>query len=105
MALSGLRKYLNNNKIKYSTLSHSQVFTSQETAASAHISGNELAKTVIIKVDGNMAMAVLPASSQPGRELPNMTHFGVYQIGDVYARSWVVIGTSLDVLTPKYAAS
>jgi Ala-tRNA(Pro) deacylase len=28
----------------------------------AHVSGTELAKTVMIKVDGRMAMAVLPAS-------------------------------------------
>jgi Ala-tRNA(Pro) deacylase len=37
-------------------------FTSQEIAASAHISGNEMAKTVMLKVDGRLAMAVLPAS-------------------------------------------
>jgi len=41
---------------------HPQAFTSQETAASAHISGKELAKTVIVKIDGNMAMAVLPSN-------------------------------------------
>jgi Ala-tRNA(Pro) deacylase len=38
------------------------VFTAQEIAASAHIPGKELAKTVMVKIDGKMAMAVLPAS-------------------------------------------
>jgi Ala-tRNA(Pro) deacylase len=31
-------------------------------AASAHVPGKALAKTVIIKIDGKMAMAVLPAN-------------------------------------------
>jgi Ala-tRNA(Pro) deacylase len=57
-----LKKYLDENKIKYISINHSSVFTSQEIAASAHIPGKELAKTVIIKADGKMAMAVLPAS-------------------------------------------
>jgi Ala-tRNA(Pro) deacylase len=37
-------------------------FTTQEIAASVHVSGNEFAKSVIIKVDRKLAMAVLPAS-------------------------------------------
>lgn len=37
-------------------------FTAQDVAASAHIPGKDLAKTVIIKADGKVTMAVLPAS-------------------------------------------
>jgi Ala-tRNA(Pro) deacylase len=33
-------------------------------AAKTHISGQELAKTVIVKIDGRLAMAVLPASQK-----------------------------------------
>ena len=44
------------------SISHSPAFTAQEIAASAHIPGKELAKTVMVKLDGTMAMAVLPAS-------------------------------------------
>ena len=43
-------------------ITHSQAFTAQQVAASAHISGKEIAKTVMIKVNGEMAMAVLPGS-------------------------------------------
>jgi Ala-tRNA(Pro) deacylase len=57
-----IKDYLESNGIKYSVISHSMAFTSQEIAASAHISGNEMAKIVMIKVDGQLAMAVLPAS-------------------------------------------
>jgi Ala-tRNA(Pro) deacylase len=64
MPLRKLKEYLDGNKIKYVTISHSSAFTAQEIAASAHIPGKKLAKTVLIKVDGKMAMAVLPASDK-----------------------------------------
>lgn len=57
-----LKSYLDENKIKYITIKHSSAYTAQEIAAIAHIPGKDLAKTVIIKIDGRMAMAVLPAS-------------------------------------------
>jgi Ala-tRNA(Pro) deacylase len=62
MPAQRIKEYLESHKIKFSTISHSMAFTSQEIAASAHISGNEMAKTVMIKVEGRLAMAVLPAS-------------------------------------------
>ncbi len=40
---------------------HSPAYTAQEVAASAHVSGKELAKTVILKLDGKLAMCVMPA--------------------------------------------
>ncbi len=64
MPVKQLRDFLNSNNIKYVTISHSPAYTAQAIAASAHISGKELAKTVMIKLDGKMAMAVLPASLQ-----------------------------------------
>jgi len=57
-----LREFLDNQNIKFISISHSKAFTSQEVAESAHISGRELAKTVIVKLDDKLAMAVLPAS-------------------------------------------
>lgn len=57
-----LKEFLDQNKIKYVTIKHSVAFTSQEIAASAHIKGKDLAKTVLIKINGRMAMCVLPAS-------------------------------------------
>ncbi len=57
-----LKEYLDRNNIKYATIKHSLAFTAQEIAASAHVNGNELAKTVLVKIDGKMAMCVLPAS-------------------------------------------
>ena len=59
-----LKEFLDKKKVKYVTVNHSPAFTAQEIAAKAHIPGKELAKTVIVKVDGKMAMVVLPASYQ-----------------------------------------
>ena len=62
MPVTRLKEVLDSEKIKYVSIVHSRAYTAQETAESAHISGDELAKTVIVKIDGRMAMVVLPAS-------------------------------------------
>jgi len=62
MPAKKLTSFLDEQKVKYVKVSHSPAYTAQEIAAIAHIAGRELAKTVIVKLDGEMAMAVLPAS-------------------------------------------
>lgn len=62
MPLRKLKEFLETHNIKHVTISHSQAFTAQEIAATTHIPGKQLAKTVMVKIDGTMAMAVLPAS-------------------------------------------
>lgn len=62
MILKKLVEYLDSNKVKYVVVTHSSAFTAQDVAQSAHIPGKEVAKTVIVWMDGTMAMAVLPAS-------------------------------------------
>ena len=62
MPAEKLRKFLDENKIKYVNIKHSLAYTAQEIAASAHIHGKEIAKTVIVKIDGHMAMSVIPAN-------------------------------------------
>lgn len=64
MPVKRLKEFLDSHNIKYVIISHSRAFTAQETATSAHIPGKELAKTVVVKMNGKMAMAVLPASSK-----------------------------------------
>ncbi|MCG6990083.1 MAG: YbaK/EbsC family protein [Gemmatimonadetes bacterium] len=61
MPVDRLRNFLEENHVKFVTLSHSPAFTAQEIAASAHVPGKELIKTVMVKLDGKMAMAVIPA--------------------------------------------
>ena len=62
MPAQRLKEYLNKNNIKYISIVHSPAYTAQGIAHSAHISGKELAKTVIVKSDGEMIMVVMPAN-------------------------------------------
>ncbi len=62
MTLAKLRDFLDSHYIKYMVISHSLAYTAQGVAALAHVSGKRLAKTVIVKIDGVLAMAVIPAS-------------------------------------------
>jgi Ala-tRNA(Pro) deacylase len=61
MASSKLTDYLEDNHIKFEKIAHTPSYTAQEIAAAAHIRGKDLAKTVMIKIDGKIAMAVLPS--------------------------------------------
>jgi len=62
--VSKFKEYLDGRQIKYVSLAHSTAFTAQEVAALTHTPGRELAKTVMVKLDDALAMAVLPASFQ-----------------------------------------
>ena len=62
MPVRKLKEYLDRHGIKYVTIIHSRAYTAPTIAHAAHIPGKELAKTVMIKLDGHMAMAVLPSS-------------------------------------------
>ena len=62
MPIQRLREFLDSHHIKYFVISHSPAFTAQDIAAAAHVSGNELVKTVMVTIDGQMAMALLHAS-------------------------------------------
>ena len=62
MPVTTLKQLLDKEKIKYVSIIHSTAYTAPEVAASTHIPGRELAKTVIVYLDGEMAMAVLPAN-------------------------------------------
>ncbi len=69
MPVKKLKEFLDGHNIKYVVISHSRAVTAQEVAASAHISGKEMAKTVMVKLDSKMAMAVLPASARVNLDL------------------------------------
>lgn len=62
MPVKKLKEFLDQNQIRYISITHSPAYTAQEIAAMAHIPGKELAKTVMIKLDNTMGMAVLPAN-------------------------------------------
>jgi Ala-tRNA(Pro) deacylase len=61
MPVKTLLDFLDKQQVKYVIIRHSRAYTAQETAEAAHIPGANLAKTVIVKLDGAKAMAVLRA--------------------------------------------
>ena len=69
MIVKKLKDFLDKHGIEYISITHSKVFTAQKIAASSHIPGKELAKTVMVKIDDKMAMAVLPAPYRVDFEL------------------------------------
>ena len=62
MPLQKLKELLERNGVPYETIVHLPAYTAQGLAAVTHISGKEVAKTVMVKLNGALAMAVLPAS-------------------------------------------
>lgn len=54
-------EYLDKMHAKFQVSHHIPAFTAQEMAAYEHVPGLHVAKTVIINVDGQYAMCVLPA--------------------------------------------
>ncbi|WP_193214919.1 aminoacyl-tRNA deacylase [Luteolibacter marinus] len=64
MIAKSLKDYLDRNKVKYITIIHSPAYTAAEVAQAAHIPGAIMAKTVMVEVDGNLEMAVVPANQR-----------------------------------------
>jgi Ala-tRNA(Pro) deacylase len=64
MRASRVKDFLDTNHIHYNSITHPTSYTAQGTAAYAHVSGNEMAKTIMVKMDSQPIMAVLPASCQ-----------------------------------------
>ena len=56
-----LREYLETQKVYFEPLHHGVAYTASEVAGSQHVSGKEMLKTVMIKVDGKTMMCVVPA--------------------------------------------
>lgn len=56
--------YLISHNIPFTVREHLPAFSAQEVAEKAHVSGRRVAKTVVVKLDGQMALCVLPAIEQ-----------------------------------------
>ena len=57
-----LHHFLDERHVPYETLTHARTITAQETANAAQIGSRHFAKTVMVKVDGALAMVVMPAA-------------------------------------------
>jgi Ala-tRNA(Pro) deacylase len=57
-----LQKYLAAENIQYEEIQHELSLSSTRTAEACHISGDRLAKGVVLRCDGEYMLAVMPAS-------------------------------------------
>ena len=62
MPVKKLKEFLDSHQIKYITIDHSPAYTAREVASSMFVPRREFAKTIMVRMDGGIAMAVLPAS-------------------------------------------
>lgn len=62
MATRRIREFLDGNHARYVMIHHSPAYTAQELAHSMHLPGKFLAKTVVVKLDERVALAVVPAN-------------------------------------------
>jgi Ala-tRNA(Pro) deacylase len=60
--LKKLKEFLDRAKISYEVYNHPLAYTAQEVAEAQHIPGKDVAKVVMLKADGSLVMAVVPAS-------------------------------------------
>jgi Ala-tRNA(Pro) deacylase len=57
-----LQKYLTSKRVKYDVIAHEPTNSSIRTAEACHISGDRLAKAVLLRDEMGYVIAVLPAS-------------------------------------------
>lgn len=57
-----IQKYLENHDIPFTRLPHGRTYRAQDLAHALHVTGHRVAKAVVVDVDGQLVMAVLPAS-------------------------------------------
>jgi Ala-tRNA(Pro) deacylase len=62
MPVQRLKDFLDKNDIQYILISHSRAYTAAAIGAITHIPGKVIAKTVMVKLDGKLAMVVVPGS-------------------------------------------
>ncbi|WP_243303795.1 aminoacyl-tRNA deacylase [Geothrix oryzisoli] len=61
MPMTRLEEFLNKNGVAHQVIPHPLAFTATSVAGAAHIRGKEMAKTVVVNLDGHLAIAVVPA--------------------------------------------
>ena len=62
MPTTRLKEFLYEHRVAHQVIPHPLAFTATSVAGAAHIPGKELAKTVVVNLDGHPALAVLPAN-------------------------------------------
>ena len=70
MPVARLKDFLDKNDVKDVSITHSKAFTARTVAGAAHIPGREMAKTVVVDLDGQHVLVVVPAGPEGGPGAP-----------------------------------
>lgn len=62
MATQRLEQFLKAHNVRFNTVAHDHAITTLDAARRAHLPSHDVAKTVVVKLDGRLAMAVIPAN-------------------------------------------
>ncbi|MDP1830965.1 MAG: YbaK/EbsC family protein [Geothrix sp.] len=62
MPTTKVKEFLNTNGVPHQIIPHPVAFTATSVAGAAHIPGKEMAKTVVVDLDGQHVLAVVPAT-------------------------------------------
>ncbi len=62
MPCEKLLEYLKTNGVDYEFIEHPKAYAAEDVAHKAHLPERDFAKTVLVRLDGLMAMAVVPAA-------------------------------------------
>ena len=62
MPITKVKEFLNAHGVAHALIPHPLAFTATSVAGAAHIPGKEMAKTVVVNLDGHRALAVVPAT-------------------------------------------
>lgn len=64
MPVEKITQFLDEQGCHYELVTHPEAYTAQEVAAESHVPGRHFAKVVMVKVDGELALTVVPATDQ-----------------------------------------
>jgi len=64
MPVRQLTEFLDSSNVSYTTNNHLPTYTAQDLAQTMHISGHNVAKTIIVNIDNKLVMVVLPACEE-----------------------------------------
>ncbi|MFY0992919.1 aminoacyl-tRNA deacylase [Halomonas sp. C05BenzN] len=64
MPMERVKRFLDDNGVKYVIQQHSPAYTAKEIAEAAHVPGRHFAKCVMVEIDGRLALTVLPATDR-----------------------------------------
>lgn len=56
-----LEQYLHENNVPFEVMAHRQAYTMPEVAAALHVSGKQVAKVVVVKLDAEIVLLVMPS--------------------------------------------